>query len=97
MVAQAILTETPGTPITSDQWKRIDRVLKESGRANDGQRPYWSMTVRASWWWFLLLPLLAVAVLRLSGWRLTPLSSSLLAVPSVITLVVGVALAGSAA
>ena len=84
-------------PITSDQWKRIDRVLKENGGPNDGQRPYWSMTVRASWWWFLLVPLLAVAVLLVRGWRLAPLSVSPLTVPSFITLVAGVALAGSAA
>ncbi len=97
IAAQAILKETPGTPITSEQWKRIDKVLKEHGDMNYGQRAYWSSTVSASWWWFLAVPLLAVAVLRFSGWRLAPLSLSLLAVPSVIILVAGVALAGPAA
>jgi hypothetical protein len=97
IAAQAILKETPGTPITSEQWKRIDKVLKEHGDMNYGQRPYWSNTVSASWWWFLLVPLLAAAVLRFRGWRLAPLSISLLAVPSFIILVAGVALAVSAA
>jgi len=97
IAAQAILQETPGTPVTSEQWKRIDKVLKEHGDMNYGQRPYWSNTVRASWWWFLLVPLMAAAVLRFRGWHLAPLSLSLLTVPSFITLVAGVALAGSAA
>jgi hypothetical protein len=28
IAAQAILTEKPGTPISSEQWKRIDKVLE---------------------------------------------------------------------
>lgn len=55
IAAQAILNETPGTPITSEQWKRIDKVLSGHGDMNYGQRPYWSSTVRASWWWLLFL------------------------------------------
>ena len=96
MEAQTILREKPGTPISSEQWKRIDRVLKEYGDMNYAQTPYWSETVRASWWWFFLVPLLAAVTLRFRGRQFTPLSASLLASPCVITLVASVALAGSA-
>lgn len=96
MQAQVVLREKPGTPISSEQWKRIDMALKEQGDMNYGQRPYWSKTVRASWWWFLFAPLLGVAIVRFRGRRLSPLSVSLLAGPSIIALVAGVALSGSA-
>lgn len=95
--AQAVLTEKPGTPITSEQWKRIDRLLQEHGDTNFGQRPYWAQTVRASWWWFLLAPLLGIAIIRFRGQQVSPLCVSMLAGPSVAALVVGIALSGSGA
>lgn len=95
--AQAILREQPGVPISTEQWKRIDSVLRARGDLNYGQRPYWAQTVRASWWWFLLLPGLAVVVTRFRQIDLSAVTAVLLCAPSAIVLLVGLALSGSAA
>jgi len=94
---QAILKENPGTPITSEQWKRIDQMLRPYGGTSHGQVPYWSQTVRASWWWFLALPAAAVALLAPTRRALSPVAVGLLTAPSVVALVVGLLLSSSSA
>ena len=53
--AQAIMKEQPGVPISSEQWKRLDKVMAKEGGWPSGKDVF-LRSVRASWYWFLLLP-----------------------------------------
>ena len=65
--AQAILNERPGVPISSEQWRRLDKVMAQQGGWPSGGDVFLS-SVRASWYWFLLLPALGIAALFMT-WR----------------------------
>lgn len=90
--AQRILGETPGSPVSPEQWKRIDRLLRKHGDMNYGQRPYWAQTVRASWWWFITLPLFATLVYSVRRGRVPFSSVTLLVAPSAATLLLALTL-----
>jgi hypothetical protein len=95
--AQAILRESPGVAVSADQWKRIESVLRSAGDMNYGQRPYWAQTVSASWWWFVLLPVVVAMVVRVKVGRLPVRSAILLISPSVALLLLGLVLTSGAA
>jgi hypothetical protein len=94
--AQAILKENPGTPITSEQWRRIEQALRPHGGYNTGQVPYWSQTARASWWWFVLVPAAACAFLAATHRKLSAATVAWLSVPSGIALIAAVFLSHAA-
>jgi hypothetical protein len=93
--ARSILKENPGVPITSEQWKRIDKALRPYGGAGYGQVPYWSQTVRASWWWFAVLPVAALGLMIVRRLRIAAATAVLVAAPSVVVLLAGVSLSGA--
>lgn len=61
--AKAILAERPGTPISSEQWQRLDKVMAKSGGWPGGRHVFLA-SVRASWYWFLALPVAALLLWR---------------------------------
>lgn len=65
--ARAILAERPGAPVSPEQWKRLDKVMAQQGGWPNG-RGVFLASVRASWYWFLLLPACGIAVLFIR-WR----------------------------
>lgn len=65
--AQAILNERPGIPISTEQWKRLNKILNEQGGLLSGQDIFLH-SVRASWYWFIALTLLGVGLTYLR-WR----------------------------
>lgn len=82
--AKAILAEKPGTPISSEQWRRLDKVMAKSGGWPSGGYVFLA-SVRASWYWFLALPVAAL----LLWWRRAPLSGitvGLVSAPSLLLL-----------
>lgn len=81
--AQAILKASPGTPITPDQWKHIDLVLKPYGGTSYGQQPLWAQYAQHSWYWFLVLPLVTLAVRWKFALKTSILQALLIAGPSV--------------
>jgi hypothetical protein len=83
--AQAILAERPGTPITTEQWRRLDAVMSRHGGWPQGGSVLVA-SIRHSWYWFVCLPVLAAAALRLSRRRSGPLSLALVALPSFMAL-----------
>jgi hypothetical protein len=93
--AQEILRERPGVPVSPEQWKRIDKVLQHQGSLNHGQSPYWAQTVRASWWWFVAMPVLASLVLSVKQRTLAFRSTMLVVSPSAAVLLAALALAGA--
>jgi len=72
-------------------------VLRTQGDISYGQRPYWAMTVRASWWWFLALPAAALLALRLSRLRFSTVAAALLCASPSAVLLLGLALSRAAA
>jgi hypothetical protein len=92
--AQDILREKPGVPVTPEQWKRIDKVLLQHGGLNHGQQPNWAQTVRASWWWFVALPVVASLLLSAKHRTLALRPTMLVVLPSAAVLLVAVALSG---
>lgn len=62
--AKAILAESPGTPISTEQWRRLDKVMAQHGGGWPGGTQLFNASIRHSWYWFLLLPVLALAWLR---------------------------------
>lgn len=65
--AQAILNERPGVPISPEQWKRLDQVMAQHGGWPSGGDLFLA-SVRASWYWFLLLPAVCLGGLFIR-WR----------------------------
>lgn len=92
--AQSVLRETPGNPVSPDQWRRINQVLQKHGNMNYGQRPYWAQTVRESWWWFIALPLLATFLVSVKRGKFPFGSTALMVAPSATVLVVALSLTG---
>jgi hypothetical protein len=70
--ARAILTEHPGVPITTEQWRRLDQVMARSGGWPSGGSVF-SASIRGGWYWMIATLVLALAVLRLSWRGLPPL------------------------
>jgi hypothetical protein len=60
--AQAISNERPGVPISPEQWKRLDKIMAQHGGWPSGGDILLN-SVRASWYWFLLLPAIGLGVL----------------------------------
>lgn len=81
--AQAIAVERPGTPISAEQWRRLDRVMSQHGGWPGGTQLFFA-SVRHSWYWFLALPALAVALLRRQSGSVSVLVAALLAGPSLV-------------
>jgi hypothetical protein len=83
--AQAILKERPGVPISPEQWKRLNKVLDEQGGWPSDQDTFFHY-VRASWYWFIALPLLGVG-LTYMRWRAVRLPEwGLICAPSLMML-----------
>ena len=83
--AQAILNESPGVPISPEQWKRLNKILNEQGGLPSGQDIFLH-SVRASWYWFIALPLLGVT-LNYIRWRAVSLHEwGLIFAPSLLLL-----------
>jgi hypothetical protein len=84
--AQAVLNENPREPISPEQWERLDRIMKQHGGWPSGSRLTLA-SVRSSWYWFLVLPLLFIAGTYLAT-RSSPTLAGFLAVlcPSVAVL-----------
>lgn len=61
--ARAILAESPGVPISAEQWHRLDTVMSSHGGWPGGGQLF-AASVRHSWYWFIALPVLAVLLLR---------------------------------
>ena len=78
--AKAILAESPGTPISTEQWRRLDKVMAQHGGWPGGTQLFIA-SIRHSWYWFLLLPVLALAWLRRRGSVPLPVGA-LVALPS---------------
>lgn len=62
--AQAVANEQPSVPTTPEQWKRLDKVMAQHGGWPSGGDVFLGF-VRASWYWFLLLPTVGVGALFL--------------------------------
>ena len=81
--ARAILAERPGTPVSAEQWRRLDEVMSRHGGWPGGGQLF-AASVRRSWYWFVVLPIVAVALLR-RYLRAMPLSAAaLIAAPSLL-------------
>jgi hypothetical protein len=88
--AQAIMNEHPGVPISPEQWKRLNKVLDEQGGWPNDQDTFFHY-VRASWYWFIGLPLLGVG-LAFMRWRVVRLAEwMLICAPSLLLLSLSVA------
>ena len=57
--AQDIMKEQSGAPISSEQWKRLDKVMASEGGWPTGKDVF-LRSVRASWCWFFLIPAFGV-------------------------------------
>jgi hypothetical protein len=72
--AKSILKESPGTPITSDQWKRIDKELSADPN-NPKSSHLLAAEVRKTWFVFVALSVLALLpAYRL--WRPLPIGAA---------------------
>lgn len=89
--AQAILKERPGAPISAEQWKRLDQVMARSGGWPSGATVFLA-SVRRSWYWFLVLPLLCLGALYLRWRAVAPLHAALVLAPSLGFLLLAFAL-----
>lgn len=79
--AQAILKEQPGMPISVDQWNRLDKVVARSGGWPSGAKVFLA-SVRQSWYWFVILPLLGLGILFIRWKEVTILHVSIIFSPS---------------
>jgi hypothetical protein len=89
--AQVILKERPGVPISADQWKRLDQVMARSGGWPSGATVFWA-SVRSSWYWFLVLPLLGIGALFMRWKAVAPLHAVVVVVPSLGFLLIAFAI-----
>ena len=82
---QAISSERAGVPISPEQWKRLDKVMAQHGGwPSDGD--VFLASVRASWYWFLLLPAVGITVLFMR-WRVIAMPEAVaISVPSLLLL-----------
>jgi len=83
--AKAILAEQTGTPISTEQWRRLDKVMLQHGGWPEGSQLLVA-SIRRSWYWFVLLPLAAIGTVRLKQGKLTVQVAALLASPSLLSL-----------
>lgn len=83
--AMAILAEELGTPVSTEQWRRIDKVMLQHGGWPEGSQLL-VKSIRRSWYWFILLPFAAIGAVRLKQGKLTIPVAALLASPSLLTL-----------
>lgn len=84
--ARAITAENPGVPMNADQWRRLNKVLATTqGAQQEATILLWA-NVRHSWYWFCIVPTMALGAL----WRRQRQLSSLVPIavffPSAITL-----------
>jgi hypothetical protein len=92
--AQLILNEHPGEPISAEQWKRLDKVMSSSVGWPSSLDIFWS-SVRSSWYWFLLFPVLGLVVLYLRWKEVSLLHAVVVFAPSISFLLLAFAI-GSA-
>lgn len=59
--AKRIALEHRHEPISEEQWRRIDKVLVNSGE-RDGVSILFLADVRNSWYWFLIFPIVSLGV-----------------------------------
>lgn len=83
--AKAILAEQPGTPISTEQWSRLDKVMLQHGGWPGGSQLLVA-SIRHSWYWFVLLPLVAIGAVRLKQGKWAIPVAALLASPSLLSL-----------
>ena len=83
--AQAILAQQPGVPITAEQWRRLDSVMATHGGWPSGGSIL-AASIRQGWYWFVLLPALAVVGFQRSRWRGSSITFVLVALPSLAAL-----------
>ena len=89
--AQVILKERPGVPISADQWNRLDQVMARSGGWPRGAAVFWA-SVRSSWYWFLVLPLLVIGALSMRWKAIALLHAAVVFAPSFGFLIVAFAI-----
>ena len=84
---RAILSETPGVPLSKEQWARLDEIVARHGGWPSGPRMVFQ-SVQASWYWLVVIPVVALVILR-GRWKTMELVEIfLIACPSVFLLVV---------
>ena len=83
--AKAILKEFPGTPITSEQWKRIEKEL--SADPNNAKSSHLlAGEVRKTWFVFVALSLLALLLVHYLWKPLSIGTATALLVPTTVAL-----------
>jgi hypothetical protein len=83
--ARQIMDESPGTPITQEQWTRIRKILNEKSWTSGKNLS--ALDILASWYWLLVVPAIAIAILW-KVWRaITPTEALFVTMPSILTLV----------
>lgn len=87
--ARAILAERPLEPISTEQWRRLDKVMTQHGGWPGGQDLF-AASVRHSWYWFIVLPAVAFGLIRRRARLSLPVAASL-AGPSLLVLAFGFA------
>lgn len=85
--AKAIVEEHPGTPISADQWTRIEKALREH-EGNSHPSHLLAAEVRKAWYIFLLVPALALAMARRTWPPLTLPLGIAISAPNVIAILV---------
>jgi hypothetical protein len=84
--AQAIMNETPGEPITPEQWRRFNKVLEEHGWSD--RRELFFQSVLHSWYWFLICPLMICMAMRARWQKLMSIDLFLICSPCVTFLMI---------
>lgn len=88
MEARSIRSEQPGTPITSEQWRRLDRVMAKHGGWPSGGLVL-AASIRHSWFWFLLLPAVTLGALFIRRRAPSVAVALLIAGPSLLLVAFG--------
>lgn len=83
--ARQIMDESPGTPITQEQWKRIRKILNQKSWSSGNN--LFALDVLASWYWLIVAPAIVLVILRRKWKTLTPVEVLLIVTPSLVTLV----------
>lgn len=83
---KALLNESPGVPLSKEQWSRLDEIMvRHGGWPNGGE--LFIQSVQNSWYWLILVPSIAGILLSRRWKTLTLAEVILLASPSALSLV----------
>lgn len=85
--AKAVVAESPGTPLTKDQWARIDKIMLRDGGWPSYQTLFLE-SVEKGWHWFFLMPAVAVCLWIASKKKFVIVEVVLLSFPSILFLIV---------